>query len=711
MVSESAAIRLTPVVVSQPMQLDGPILAQLEARRRAEDPMSDEEWKHVLAGAARTFSECSGPLRGPGRVTGLALGKVQSGKTLSYTVVTALAADNGYKATVVLAGTKKPLLEQTSDRLRRDLGSDNVIVLVNPGPAEADVVESVIEGGSHALLVVLKHGKRIRELTRLLGSVRLRKLPILIIDDEGDEASLNTQFRRGVRSATYGTILELRAVLSSHAYIAYTATPQANLLISGLDVLSPDFGVLLEPGQGYCGGAIFFGDTRERYLRGIPSHEGEPERSSDITEALKRAMVFFFVAAATRSLLPLRARRLAMLVHTSDRRDEHRLLTQRIKTVIMLWRQMAVLPAPDPGGDELLRLVRSAYDDLSGTVARCPSFEDVRAQFTLELSQNEVWMVNSLPMGRDPIATALRLRNNILVGGNMLGRGVTVHGLAVTYITRQAQRETNADTLEQRSRWFGYKSDLGLCRIFLTERLADRYTELLRHEDDFWAALSRNELQGLPIKDWPRLFRLDVETWNLRPTRSSVANYRAFRAGQWEVQTTPTCDDRASSNVEIVRVFFRRHTGQMQGFGHVQHRVVSGISVETVIRDLLSALDDETTDWPQAYVVEYLSRLYVGGQLPTMDVLLMFDGKLRIRTQTATGSVNPMSGRSQGRVPGDPKFYPGDEHIHGGRVQLQVHVLAVYIGKRRLATTTALALYVPNCPEYDLKLITRGLRT
>ena len=78
---------------------------------------------------------------------------------------------------------------------------------------------------------------------------------------------------------------------------------------------------------------------------------------------------------------------------------------------------------------------------------------------------------DSLPVGRDPVANPIRLKNNIYIGGNMLGRGITIKGLAVTFITREAKNDTNADTLEQRARWFGYKrSYLDVCRILLTDR-------------------------------------------------------------------------------------------------------------------------------------------------------------------------------------------------------------------------------------------------
>ncbi len=168
------------------------------------------------------------------------------------------------------------------------------------------------------------------------------------------------------------------------------------------------------------------------------------------------------------------------------------------------------MPDNNPAYTNLMRLFREAYDDLCTTVQNPPTWDAVRLQLRDEI-RLEVWMVNSLPLGRDPVGTPFRLKNNILIGGNMLGRGVTIRDLAVTYITRRAQNETNADTMEQRARWFGYKNRyLDVCRIFLTAQLRDEYTQLLRFEDDFWDGLSRNQRQGLSIRQWPRMFALDM---------------------------------------------------------------------------------------------------------------------------------------------------------------------------------------------------------
>ena len=712
MVEPSQTIGIDPL--STALQLWGPSIDGEEIRRlrsRYQERVSDDDWDDVVQTAASILGRCPTPTDNVRSVTGLALGKVQSGKTLSYTSLIALAIDNGYRVTVVLAGTKNPLLEQSYTRLYNDLEArrPSLTPFRNPIPQDADVIRSVLHGGGHALIVVLKHGRRLEDVRRVLATPELRGFPTLIIDDEGDEASLNTQFRRARRSPIYRSILALREALQVHAYVAYTATPQANLLIAGIDGLSPDFGVLVEPGQGYCGGATFFGLDRDRYVRSVPLAEAAQEQVWGIPSGLRQATATFLVGGAIRHLRESNAWH-SMLIHNSNLRADHETLQTAVRNLIGLWRESLGLPDNDPAKDELMALMRAAYDDLCSTVHDPPTWEEVRQQLRDEVWLVEVWMVNSLPLGRDPIGTPFRLKNNILVGGNMLGRGVTIEGLAVTYITRRANNETNADTMEQRARWFGYKRDyLDVCRIFVTAQLRDDYTELLRHEDDFWEALRRNQLQRLSIREWPRMLSLDMNM-GLKPTRSNVASYRRFRGGGWDVQNRLIEDETvAARNLLNVRTFFaQREEASVKRFGNVEHLVVEGCPTEEVISDLLANIEVDGTDWDASYTSEYLARLLLAGVLPSLDVLFMAAGQTRERTKRQ-GRVNPMQGPTPGRDPTYPAYYPGDLNIHEGRVQLQVHAIRVLgDGLDHPVETTALGLFVPSDDtRFDLRYIVR----
>ena len=704
MVNEMIGIDPIPANPLLVVSTDGPEISQLG--NLYQNRIDSDEWDGVVSSAARVLSHCPSPKEKISKVTGLALGKVQSGKTLSYTALIALAVDNGYRITVVLAGTKNPLLVQTYGRLTDELNTSNMAItpFKNPSLLDFEVVHSILHSGGHALLVVLKSTKRIIDTKNLINTPELKGFPVLIIDDEGDEASLNTQFRKGKKSKIYESILDLRASLPLHGYVAYTATPQANLLISGLDELSPDFVELIEPGKGYCGGAIFFGSDKDRYIRRV---EGDDNPITYITSDMKNAITAFFIGGAIRSLRNDSTAH-SMLLHTSERKYDHEQLKGAILHLLQLWKEKTSLPDTDPSMADFYSLVRETYNDMCKSIEMPPSWEDIKQRIKDEIWQTEIWMVNSLPIGKDPSSNPIRLKNNIFIGGNMLGRGITIKGLAVTFITREAKNDTNADTLEQRARWFGYKRGyLDVCRIYLTSRLISRYSELLQHEDDFWAVLYRNQLQGISVREWPRMLRLDTETWNLRPTRPQVASARMFLGQGWDVQRKLVLDPvSASQNINLVTQFFKQHQGEIKNFGNVEHLVIPNVPIESLITELFSKINAENTDWEKSYLVEYLQRLYIGKRLHYVEVLLMNNGSERIRTMQPDGSFNPMQGKSPQRQPGDPYYYPGDDNIHNNKVQVQVHIIKATETKGGSPiNTTALAIYIPDDPLYDLHLI------
>ncbi len=683
------------------VNIDGEELAHLGSRYSSD--VSDEDWDSVVRTAADILGRCPRPEAANGTSTELAIGKVQSGKTLSYSTLAALAYDNGYSVVIVLAGTKNLLLDQTFVRLSSDLVGNrpSITQFKNPTKADSEVIESVLHTKRHALVVVLKRQNRILEVKDIFAQPSLNIRPVLIIDDEGDESSLNTQFKKGKQSAVYRSILSLRNTFKSHSYVAYTATPQGLLLIDGIDALSPDFGTLIYPGSGYCGGSVFFGERIEEFVRQVPVDDAN-KGSETITASLSNSIAVFIVGATIRHMRGDRDWH-SMLIHNSSLRVEHSRAFESVKQLILSWKTKLGYQETDPERQALLRIFESAYDDLVRSVQDIPSWESLKNNLSDEIWQVEVWMVNSLQTGRDPMSTPIRLLNNIFVGGNMLGRGLTIKGLAVTYITRRAMKETNADTLEQRARWFGYKMRyLDTCRIFLTEELKSNYRELLRHEDDFWEALSRNMSQGIPVREWPRMFRLDPGMY-INPTRQNIANYKRFRGSGWEAQRKLVEDPAiAEKNVKYVKDFFSRYQGVPKLFETINHTTIENCSTEVIISELLENVNTENSDWDNSYYKEYLTRLLLNGVLNSMEVLLMRNGEIEDRTKR-DGRVNPFAGRSNN--------YYGDQYIHGDKVQFQVHIIAPREQESdpRSVVTTSFGLYVPpDDPRFNLDFVVRG---
>lgn len=234
--------------------------------------LREEDKKNVRDEAVSVLSKCLRPSMDAGHKTGLVIGYIQSGKTMSFTTLAALAHDNGYKLIVVITGITKNLFEQSRERLEQDLEIRHRRTWkfhANP-KAKPHVVQSInvalqsdqhlVDVGKQAVLIAaMKNSTHLKNLIQLLKQLDLRGIPALVIDDEADQASLNTQVRDGGRSTIYQRILDIRDCLPNHTFLQYTATPQALLLINLIDVLSPDFAEILTPGSTYTGGKIFFG--------------------------------------------------------------------------------------------------------------------------------------------------------------------------------------------------------------------------------------------------------------------------------------------------------------------------------------------------------------------------------------------------------------------------------------------------------------------
>src|SRR4051794_2374117 len=197
-----------------------------------------------------------GPTAGQTAAVGVAIGFVQSGKTMSFTTLAALAADNGYRVVVVILGNTHLLVGQNTERLEDDLQirqrDDWVWAHLHMPKATTDLDSLLAQDGRVVLITVLKHAARINSLAEIFEKNGLvRDAPVLIVDDEADQASLNAGVRKNRVTPTYRSIRRMRAALNRHLYVQYTATPFAPLLLEPQDGLAPEFAEMLAPGAGY----------------------------------------------------------------------------------------------------------------------------------------------------------------------------------------------------------------------------------------------------------------------------------------------------------------------------------------------------------------------------------------------------------------------------------------------------------------------------
>lgn len=484
---------------------------------------------------AAILGKCVPPSASQGRDTGLALGYVQSGKTLSFTCVAALARDNRFPLVIVITGTSIPLFQQSVRRLRIDLGIDN------PGSHEwrwqyfqnptlrqhhhgrirdflAEWQQPRVRDKQTCIITVMKNHRHLSHLVELLQALELRNVPALVIDDEADQAGLNTLVNQNDESRTYQRLLALRDALPHHTYLQYTATPQAPLLINIIDVLSPRFVEVLEPGRGYVGLIDFF-QRNQGLVRPIPDDEipSAQNQLRGAPESLREAMRLFFIGVAAGKLLRSTERNRSMLVHPSRLQDKHADYFNWVSAVRTEWLRLLSADG-DPDQVSLLEDFQTSHANLAATHPGLPAFSEIEGVLWQEINRTQVWEVNTR-LGKTPEIVWQSGYAHILVGGQAMDRGFTVEGLTVTYMPR-GKGVGNADTIQQRARFLGYKRGyIGLCRVFLESDVQRAFSVYVSHEEHVRGQLREHSSAGRPLSEWRRAFFLDR---SLKPTRRNV---------------------------------------------------------------------------------------------------------------------------------------------------------------------------------------------
>lgn len=659
----------------------------------------DDGISTIYSNAAKTLSYCPNPKNNSiQQETGIVIGKVQSGKTSNFISLISLAFDNGYDIAIVLGGTKKPLLKQNSDRIKEYFHDvkDNVFVLnsnENADHLNEENIRGFLRREKKVIIVGLKSVKQINTIMQIFTNNTLKERPVLIIDDEGDEYSLNTKVKQKKESSTYSAILNFKNSLQRHCYVSVTATPQANLLISKIDELSPDFGVLVPPGNGYCGLDVFHSD--DKYTITIPENE-EPLIEVGIPASLKKSLAMFFVACAIQSHRTHRKDKLSMLIHISQFKKDHELEYKKVQELIKEW-VLKTSDKKDVSYTSVCEIMKDAHSEYAkGNVRDFPTFEEIEDEIIFAINNSHVHKINgdNTLNGEDDF-----YEYNIYVGGTMLGRGLTIKGLCVTYITRTAKHASNVDTVQQRARWFGYKTKyLDLCRIFAVSKILNEFMDIRDHEEDLWQTIEMTNSQGIEFKNMPRIFSLSD---TLKPTRSSVAEVESYTFYSWNKQRIFQDDeDYARSNKNILNQFRENNKSRLQTVS--QHSgapfiILRDADYFSVYSELLEKfMFPETSKLNKGILAKLYQLLKDKNLSPNIDVIWMRDGK------TSRHPVNKetkiISNYFVGRNPKDlskPANYEGDD-THFNRpntMQLQIHMIE---DKETGFVSPTLAIYLPN---------------
>ncbi len=497
---------------------------RLEQLLRADPKWEQQQVDSVSAESFRVLQQLPDPeASAPFRGRGLVVGYVQSGKTANYTAVAARAVDAGYRVVIVLSGIHDSLRNQTQLRLERELivkqsvdleglgSSEEWVRLTTPTEDFQTQKEDVFRQGGPFLAVVKKNVPVLQKLDRWLESSQqfLDDLPVLIIDDEADQASINTKGNRPLDasigddddedenlspSRTNALIRSILRRTKKAAYVAYTATPFANILINpeavdrhvGDDLFPKDFVIQLPRPKGYTGTEELFGvsaqgrdvlrtvvDEDVKALRGVRRRRKAEivleQASETLPNSLADALISFCLAGSVRILRGLTGKPHTMLVHVSQRTADQSRIADAIRDQLDLWREA------DRQGQRLDLIFGPVWDQMKAGV---DVSSDDTAVLTLAigvLRELVVLELNSVT-GENLEYDEKPARHIVAVGGNRLSRGLTLEGLTVSYFLRTASM---CDTLLQMARWYGFRRGYeDLIRIWTSDGIARWFSEL-----------------------------------------------------------------------------------------------------------------------------------------------------------------------------------------------------------------------------------------
>ncbi|MCT7950787.1 Z1 domain-containing protein [Ancylothrix sp. C2] len=470
----------------------------------------------------------------PYGTTGLIYGRVQSGKTNTTIATLAIAQENKFRCFIVLTSDNTWLGKQTADRFNNQLKGGPVVFNWEEWKKHPeDFVKNKLLHYIKDTGVVLVSTKNVRHLDNLLKVLKYAKantVPCLIFDDEADNASLNTNEAKQAKddketvpdSKIFEKIGKIRKAVANHIYLQITATPQS-LLLQNLDhPCKPAFcAALPEPGNSYMGGDLFFTESTA-YCRTVNAEELEalkkqkgkinPGSNWDIPEGLRLALCCFFLGAVYKMQSEPDGI-YSFLAHICYKQDNQENLEKIISGFVVELDKSLRGQLSATKEEQARKWLTEAYQELSKTALYLPSLDYLIEELKHELRRAIPKVINANNPDKKPNYTP---GMNILIGGNRLGRGVTIEGLMVTYYGRDAKQKV-MDTVHQHARMYGYREQLkDVTRLFLPQHILEAFRAI--HEAD--------EAMREAIGDDPNNIKIQP-VWvgpKLKATRSCVLN-------------------------------------------------------------------------------------------------------------------------------------------------------------------------------------------
>ncbi len=657
---------------------------------------------------------------------GLVVGYVQSGKTANFTHLISKAASIGYRFVIVLAGMTDTLRMQTQFRLDKELigrnsaaipdlktikwlqGEDKFHPLTQLPDRRVkndngdftppvsnftdqfnnttDITIAVIKklarignAGTHFQSVI---GSLINWIERAYDNNTIDSVPVLIIDDEADQASIDSTDPDADPTVINHAIRKLISLFPKSMYVGYTATPFANVFINptndytGLEDLYPkDFIYALPEPQEYFGSNSFFGiknrDGDIALIEYLQDNEKDiiNDENQDITECLKNALDTFIYSIIIRRFRN-NDNYCGMMIHTDHRNLCHNTVYAKTREYIFH-----------------LQCSRSAYDAFiefkhkSQSIGRLQAlgpeypnydYDMFREEFNIivnylkETNENRtknIRIINSREDKLDYLTEELKYL--ICIGGNIMSRGVTIEGLTITYYLRDALKY---DTLLQMGRWFGYRTGYeDLLRIYTTKTIANHFEFIMAVEDDLRNEINRYIEEGLTPIDFAPKVRAHMR---MQPT-SKMGN--ATLTKSYSQQTIQTIYFNRDINViehnynigkELIETYAHK-------FNPTESFNYKYIARESNTADLLKFIRSygycNHNSFDINDILNYIDLRINEGEIENFDILLS-----GIRNLKETSVITRISDISINPVKRNLRKSKGKEYIHENIVNIGV---------------------------------------
>lgn len=548
-------------------------------------------------------SHLANPHNGGLKKKGLVVGHVQSGKTANYTAVIAKAADAGYRIFIVMSGLHNNLRRQTQTRLEEDLVDQGWGLLTTDDEDFGSVIggEALARKRVPLVAVVKKNASRLRRLRDWLldiDELTRRRCPVLIIDDEADQATPNSASIREERTTINRLVREIWDATITGSYVGYTATPFANVFMDPADsgeLYPSNFIIEIPRSAGYFGAERIFGkdelDDSEHaddgldMVRVVSEEEAAslrpPSKSAqratfdpELPESLKEAVRWFLVATAIRRARGQR-KHSSMLIHTTHYTQPHFTMRDRVRAFV------STLHPYDSDLESLFREETSRAEAVA-TVAM-PPWQRVQDELSGVLEDARVVVDNGTSTDRlsydrlDGEGNPM-VETTIAIGGATLSRGLTLEGLVVSYFVRSSN---TYDTLLQMGRWFGYRPGYeDLPRIWMPEDLAEDFRFLALIEDEIRGDIRGMERAGMTpeqvgvrVRAHPGRLEITQKMGVARPVRLSYAGDRR-QTFILQESNGAVLRDNISATKNLIRGIGREH------FVHVGSKGVQWLATD-----------------------------------------------------------------------------------------------------------------------------------